>query len=166
MTLNESNIEDTNNNIHLSEDLALTVKLERSRSIISRMMELELARYGLTPEQVAILHSLDSKGGTATNVELANIVIRHYHSVVSIVNRMAKNGLVKKSAVRGQNKFLVTMTEKGETIYRSLPKNAITVFFSALSEVEKFQLDAILQKLVTRGRDALGLDLSFLSKIE
>ena len=125
---------------------------------------MEFARYGITPEQAAILDALESKGGSATNVELANIIIRHYHSVVSIVNRMVKSGLVKKNVIRNQKKSLITMTEKGETIYKGIPRNAITVFFSTLSVEEKRQLDSILQKLIIKGRDCLGLDLSFISK--
>jgi DNA-binding MarR family transcriptional regulator len=164
MTLNTDFNDNKGKNYITSEDIELTIKLERARSIISRMMELELARHGLTPEQAAILDALESNGGIATNVELANIVIRHYHSVVSIVNRMAKNGLVKKNTVKGQNKFLVTMTEKGETIYRALPRNSISVFFSPLSVEEKSQLNSILQILVSKGRDSLGLDLSFLAR--
>lgn len=166
MTSNPEIIDNKGKNLITSEDIELTIKLERARSIISRMMELELARHGLTPEQAAILDALESNGGITTNVELANIIIRHYHSVVSIVNRMEKSGLVKKSTVKGQKKFLVTMTEKGETIYRSMPRNAISVFFSALSVEDKSQLDLILQKLISKGRDTLGLDLSFLSKTE
>jgi len=43
-------------------DFELGVLFERSRSAHSRMRELELAQYGLTPEQAAILHTLQSKG--------------------------------------------------------------------------------------------------------
>jgi len=148
------------------EDIELMVKLERSRSILSRMMELELefARYGITPEQAAILDALESKGGSATNMELANIIIRHYHSVVSIVNRMVKSGLVKKNVIRNQKKTLITMTEKGKTIYKELPRNAIAAFFASLSIEEKRQLGSILQQLIVKGRDSLGLDLPFISK--
>jgi DNA-binding MarR family transcriptional regulator len=166
MTLKEEIIRNKNNDRITTEDIELMVKLERSRSILSRMMELELdyARCGVTPEQAAILDALMSKGGTATNAELANVIIRHYHSVVSIVNRMIKNGLIKKNVVRNQKKFLVSMTEKGEAIYQNLPRNAITVLFSTLSVKEKQELDSLLQKLIVQGRDSLGLDLPFISK--
>ena len=166
MTFKKEGSGNNSSDLVTAGDIELTVKLERSRSILSRMMELELefARCEITPEQAAILDALESKGGSATNVELANIVIRHYHSVVSIVNRMVNNGLVKKNVIRNQKKIFISMTEKGEAIYRKLPRNAVTAFFSTLSAEEKCQLDSIFQKLIIKGRDSLGLDLSFISK--
>jgi DNA-binding MarR family transcriptional regulator len=146
-------------------DYDLGVLLERTRSAFSRMRELELAQHNLTPEQTAILHTIISKGGSATCEEIASDIIRQYHSVTTIVNRMLKIGLVRKEKKPNQKKFLVYITEKGESMYENVPRNSVEMIFSELSREEKRQLATSLQKLLNKGREILEIDrvLPFLS---
>jgi DNA-binding MarR family transcriptional regulator len=139
-------------------DFELGVLIERTRSIYSRMRELELAKYGFTPEQAAVLHVLKSQGGSAANDEIAKIIVRQYHSVASIVSRMEKLGLVKKEKSKGEKKFIISITEKGSDKYSKVPMNSITMVFETLSPEEKRQLTALLKKVMSQGRRLLGLD--------
>jgi DNA-binding MarR family transcriptional regulator len=147
-------------------EFELGVLLERARSAYSRMRELELAQYGLTPEQAAVLHVLQSKGGSSTNEELASTIIRQYHSVASLVTRMEKAGLVKKETMRDRNKFTVSITKKGARIYGQVPRNSIKMIFADLSIQDKQYLAKILQNIINKGRNMLGIDqvLPFLSQ--
>jgi DNA-binding MarR family transcriptional regulator len=141
------------------------VLLERARSAYSRMRELELAKYGLTSEQAAVLHTLQSKGGSATNSEIAYAIIRQYHSVASIVSRMEKIGLVKKKRSENGVKYTVSITEKGKRDYEKVPRNSIKMFFEDLSVEDKEYLAKILQKLIGKGRNMLGMDYAFLQEM-
>lgn len=147
-------------------DFDLGVLFERTRSTYARTRELELAQYGLTPEQAAVMHTLQSKGGSSTNDEIANLTIRQYHSVASIVNRMEKVGLVKKEKNKKNKKFIISVTEKGANKYSQVPRNSIRMLFEDLSPEEKQQLAAALQKIMSKGRKMLGLDhkMPFLSE--
>jgi len=161
--------EEDNTNLVLSIDIELEELLERSTSTLSRMRELELFQYGLTQEQAAILHILQIEGGLSTYNEIANIIVRQYHSVASIVNRMEKIGLVKKIRNKDNKKFIVSITKKGINKYTQIVqirRNLPRIFFEGLSLEQKQQLYPILQELLSRGRKILGLDskLPFLSK--
>jgi DNA-binding MarR family transcriptional regulator len=161
-------IDNQENTTCLADELDLPVRLERVRSLMTRMLELELAQYGLTPEQASILHVLTSKGGSATNEEIANTAIRQYHSIIGMVNRMSKAGFVKKKLIPNKKKNRVSITEKGARMHREVPKNAVRMLFSVLSTEEKQQLNTSLQKTIDQGRNVLGLDhvLPFLQKTD
>jgi DNA-binding MarR family transcriptional regulator len=139
-------------------DFELGVLLERARSVYARMRELEIARFGLTAEQAAILHVLQSKGGSATNDEIANTIIRQYHSVASIVSRMAKLGLVKKEKVKNRQKYIISITPKGASTYRKVSRNSIKMIFMDLSAADKAQMASFLRTVIAKGRGILGLD--------
>jgi DNA-binding MarR family transcriptional regulator len=139
-------------------DFELGVLLERTRSAYSRIRELELAQFGLSPEQAAILHTLQSKGSFATSDEIANNIIRQYHSVTSIVNRMEKNGLVEKVKTKRGRKYLIYITQKGENLYNSVPRHSIEMVLSGLIPEEKQQLAVGLQKMLSQGREMLGMN--------
>jgi DNA-binding MarR family transcriptional regulator len=132
--------------------------LDQARSAVSRSRGLEVSQYGLTMEQAAVLHTLITEGGSATNDILAYIMWRHYTSVTTLVNRMVKIGLVKKNKIPNQRKYKVSITEKGENIYNQLPINSIIMIFSALSSEEQLQIALILEKLINKTRDILGMD--------
>ena len=144
-------------NINLT-DFEVGVLFERARSAYSRVRELELAQFGLSPEQAAILHTLQSKGSFATCEEIANMIIRQYHSVTSIVNRMEKNGLVEKIKTKKGRRYLISITQKGENLYNSVPRNSIKMTLSVLTPEEKQQLTLYLQKMLSKGREMLGMD--------
>jgi DNA-binding MarR family transcriptional regulator len=139
-------------------DPELAVLLERARSLYARMRELELAEYNLTPEQAAVLHAIESKGGSATSEEIANVIIRQYHSVVAIVNRMVKIGYLSREKTQNRRSYLICLTEKGKNAYNNIPRNAVKMLFSNLTPTEKRDLALNLQKVISKGRESLALD--------
>ena len=142
----------------LSNNFELWVLLDHVRSIISRSREMELAVYGLTPEQAAVLDTLLKSNGSATIVEIAESIIRKYNSVSTLVSRMAKIGLVKKKKTSDGKKFIVSITEKGRTTYEKVPRNSIEMAFSELTKEENRMLVQLLNKLLERNRTLLGMD--------
>ena len=141
-----------------TQDFQLYVLLDRARSIISRSRELELAQYGLSPEQAAVLHVLQSMGGSATIAELANTLVRQYNTATTIVNRMANLGLVRKIKPQESKKFTVTITEQAQNIYENVSFNSLEMVFSCLDSEQKKQLVINLEELIKKGRDILGID--------
>lgn len=75
-TLPEDRRDEINKDDTTLTDFELGVLFERTRSAYSRVRELELAQFGLTPEQAAILHTIQSKGSFVTCEEIANAIIR------------------------------------------------------------------------------------------
>lgn len=141
-----------------NNNFELWILLDHARFAISRARELELARVGLTPEQAMILHTLKILGGSATMSEISDITLRQHHSVSTLVNRMTKQGLLKKTKSPKDKKYQVVVTEKGNKVYGAITRQSIEMTFSALKSKEKQEFASSLQKLIDQTRDLLGVD--------
>lgn len=126
--------------------------------IISRARELELASFGLTLEQGVLLHTLIKLGGSATLDEITENTMRQYHSVSTLVNRMARSGLVKKVKYSDKKKFQVSITDKGSDTYSKASCNSLDMIFSILSPEDQKKFAKYLQLLTDKARNLLGLD--------
>jgi len=130
--------------------------LDHAKSLVARARELELSEYGITIEQMSILHALLINKGSATLDEIASIIVRQHNSVSTLVNRMAESGLVKKEKQNNDRKYRVIITEKARNIANSIPRKSIEMIFVDLSLMEKEQLATCLEKLINTGHDVLG----------
>lgn len=126
--------------------------------IISRARELELASFGLTLEQGVLLHTLIKMGGSATLDEITESTMRQYHSVSTLVNRIAKLGLVKKVKYSDTKKFQVSITDKGLSTYNKATCNSLDMIFTVLSPEDQKVFAQYLHKLTDKARSVLGLD--------
>jgi len=150
---NSDNEHGRNNDI----DFNLWRILNHTGFVIARSRKKELAQYGLTPEQAHILDILHHSGGTVTIQGIVTITMRQHHSISTLVDRMAKQGLVKKlKSASDARQYDVITTEKGQTLFSRTTRNAITDIFSALSGREKKELDTGLKKLRAKAYKLLG----------
>ena len=139
-------------------DLYLWGLLQHASSIVSRARELELAQYGISMEQMSILHALLINGGSATIDQIATTIIRQYNSVSTIVNRMSALGLVRKEKLKNERKSKISITKKARIIVDTIPRESIQMMFSSFSTTDKEQLATYLEQIVSTGRDVLGLN--------
>ncbi len=137
-------------------DLALWRFLNHTAFVINRSRRKELARYGLTLEQAYVLDILHHNRGSATIQDIVKITLRRHHSISTLVNRMAAQGLVKKvRSASDARKYNVTITAKGRTLFRTMTRDSIKDIFSCLSAGEKEGLDKGLKKLLFKAFQAL-----------
>jgi DNA-binding MarR family transcriptional regulator len=95
----------------------------------------------------------------ATLEELANWTLKEFNSVSTLINRMEKKGLVKKSKQPGDLKTYISLTEKGSDLYhKKVTERSIHLILEKLTAQEKTQLESILKKIRDTTRDLLGLD--------
>lgn len=142
------------------DDFAMWRLLDHTRFMIARSREMELAKFGLTPEQSHILHILNQKGGTSTINEIVEITMRQHHSISTLINRMTRQGLVRKIRNPNDNrKFDVVATEKGKNLFKKLTQESIKLTFSCLSEQDKKELETLLRCLLGQAYQVLGKEL-------
>ncbi len=134
--------------------------LEHARSLIARARELELTQYGITLEQMSVLHAIMIRGGSATIDEIANIIVRQHNSVSTIVNRMSMIGFTIKEKQQHGKKIKVMMTEKALALVASVPRKSTEMVFSSLSLNEKEQMAACLEQIIVTGHEILGHNFS------
>ena len=137
------------NQLSKDQDYDLWRMLANTRAVIFKVREKELSQYGITPQQAGILHILQILGDELTIAQISRLTFRELHTVLGLVNRMEKAGLVRKVKDSGNNNVIrVDLTEKGRRVYyQSIKRESIYQILSSLSEEERRQLGSSLGKL-------------------
>jgi DNA-binding MarR family transcriptional regulator len=140
-------------------DINLYILLDQVDSLITNAVELELKHLHLTQPQARVLTMLSREDRPATIDELADWTLKEFNSVSTLINRMEKKGLVKKSKQLGDLKTYVTLTEKGSELYhKKVTERSIHLILKKFTAQEKTLLESILKKLRDTTRDLLGMD--------
>jgi len=131
----------------------LFILLDTTRNATKKAREKELEKYGLSTRQSAVLYFSHKNSGKITPVQLARWLVLEPHSVSELVNRMEKQGFVKKVR-HGSHIYKIVLTKKGQEAYRNASRReSIHKVMSCLSDEEQKQLRAILLKLKLRAFD-------------
>ena len=132
--------------------------LDQTRDTLIRAVELELKQSRISFAQARILYSLTQAKNGMTQGDLSKWHLRNLNTISTLINRMEKEGLVKKTKSKDDGRVHVTLTQKGSEVWDEVSERAIFLTFSVLSEKEKKQLNVLLKKLRTEARNILGLD--------
>jgi DNA-binding MarR family transcriptional regulator len=131
--------------------------LDRTRFVIARLLELELAQRGLTVEQSAVLRQLRHRGESVTRRELEEKTLRQHHSISALVNRMLRSGLLAQCTIEGGRSQAVRISTKGLELVDSLTDISIEMTFSSLKNDDKKRLQDLLQRLNETARLQLAV---------
>jgi DNA-binding MarR family transcriptional regulator len=125
------------------------ILLSRVYHLIAMLRKLELSKFNILPTQSYILFIIKALGDDTTPSKVSEFVYQQRSSISDILNRMVKQGLIKKTNNKGSNKrVIVTLTEKGEkALVRSKNREYLHKVMSSLTEEEKRQLESGLEVL-------------------
>jgi DNA-binding MarR family transcriptional regulator len=141
------------------EDINLYILLDQVDSIITNAVEMELKHLRLTQPQARVMAMLSRENHPVTIDELANWTLKEFNSVSTLINRMEKKGLVKKTRTPGDMKAYISLTDKGTELYLNhVTERSIHLIFEKLSAEEKKKLEDTLKKVRDTTRDLLGMD--------
>jgi DNA-binding MarR family transcriptional regulator len=138
------------------------ILLSRVYHLIAMLRKLELSKYNILPVQSYILFIIKALGNETTPSKISEYVYQQRSSISDILNRMVKQGLIRKTNKSGGNKrVIVTLTSKGEKAL-TLSKNReyLHKVLSSLSEDKKQQLESAMEIL----RDSAINELSITQK--
>jgi len=136
----------------------LFVLFDQTRDTLVHAMELEMHQAKCNYPQAKILFMLTRDPEGMTQVQMSKWLFRNLNSVSTLINKMAKKGLVKKVKNRKDGKIYVVATEKGAEYWNSVPERAIHLTFAPLDEKEREEFRRLLKKLRAETRNLLGLD--------
>jgi DNA-binding MarR family transcriptional regulator len=125
------------------------ILLSRVYHLIAMLRKLELSKYDILPVQSYILFIIKALGDAPTPSRISEYVYQQRSSISDILNRMEKEGLIKKTSNSGSKKrVIVTLTEKGEKAL-ALSKNReyLHKIMSSLTEEQKKQVESGLEIL-------------------
>lgn len=147
-------------NIDSARDYELWVLLHQLCHAISRAREAELRTIGITLVQAAVLFIVNTVEGPATPALISRWLFRKSHSVSELLERMEKEGLVKRVKNAGRkHSTRVVLTEKGEQAYQRARAElrSISEVFSCLSEEERSDFETNLKMLRKKALDQIEL---------
>lgn len=133
--------------------------LRQSWIAVNKVAEAKLAKKGLTPEKAAVLWACRDYPDPLTPAEIARLVSREAQTVAGLLNRMEKEGLVRRIPKRKGRPFTeIKMTAKGKElcdvgveIYKSLiqdlsadmPEGSRDEFHKNLRDLRNKMLDKV-----------------------
>ena len=140
-------------------EINLAILFDHALSLMANAIEMELKQFNTNQSQIRVLSMLSRENRPVTIDELANWSLKGFNSVSTLINRMEKKGLIKKTKKNGDLKTYITLTDKGSILYHlNVTENSIHLILDKLSPVEKKQFEATLKKIRDNTRDSLGLD--------
>ena len=144
----------------VDQDYNLWVLLQQVGHAAFKVRQKELNQHGISNIQAMVLFVIQAIGNKATPAEISRWVFREPHSISELLNRMKKEGLVRKvKDLERKNLVRVVITEKGQQVYRQSTKiESIRRVISSLSEEERQQLRSCLETLRDRALKELGVD--------
>jgi DNA-binding MarR family transcriptional regulator len=148
-----------NSMLSTDKDYNLWVLLRQTRDAMAKARERELEKYGISSIQAAVLFTIKAIGPEATPAEISRRLVREPHSVSGLLNRMQKQGLIKRvKDLPKRNMVRVVMTQKGEEAYlQSTKRLSMHETISVLSDEERNQLWNSLEKLRDRAMKLAGI---------
>jgi DNA-binding MarR family transcriptional regulator len=126
-----------------------------AQSTMGRVRDLELADMGVTPEQSGALFLL-AREGKSTIGEMADAWCRQRNSVSTLMERMAKQGLIKKVKVPRQRGLEIHITNKGRQMHDRIVRNGqvFDTVFAQFSEDERQEFARCL-RIILKGSQVI-----------
>ena len=136
----------------MNENEKTWVRLFRAYTVLERAREMELSRIGITLPQAAVLYFLGTARETLTPTKLARLTYKEPHTISGLLNRMEKQGLIKKTKdLKRKNLVRVSLAKKGEELFKRLLSERVVInITSCLSKKELDTLNELTDKLFER----------------
>ena len=150
----------TNMNNILNDKYYLLMRLLiQTYNAMMKARNRELAQYDFTRRQAAILQITKAAGGDVSAYKIARWLILEPHSLVKVLNRMEKDGLVKRSIKKGVRKeSKISLTEKGIEAYEKVCLLiSINAILSVLSERQFDELWTISKLMRDKAMQQIGI---------
>lgn len=139
-------------------EIMLWSVLNNTKFAISRLRELELAKFNLTIEQSSILNIVVDHGGTVTIKEIIDETMHQPNSVYILLNRMKKMGLIYSAKQKELGGTLISLTKEGDSLRKKITDVTFKVTISRLNAAEKTQIVEILYKIINKSGELLGIN--------
>ncbi len=125
------------------------ILLSRVYHLIAMLRKLELSKYNILPVQSYILFIIKALGNETTPSKISEYVYQQRSSISDILNRMVKQGLIRKTNKSGGNKrVIVTLTAKGEkALALSKKREYLRKVMTSLTDEKKRQLESAMEIL-------------------
>ncbi len=151
----------------IEEIYRLHLMVRQTNDINHKYREDELKRYNITPEQSSALISIHTLGKDATPANVSRWLTREPHSVLIILRRMQKMGLIEMEPhQKNKHMFHISLTKTGREAYLNAIKlSSVINTFSILPKEERQYLYYLLKKIRNESFKLMNLDVRDCDKL-
>jgi len=127
----------------------LYVHIHMTQKALLSARHSEIKGLGITIMELALLTIVSGLGGAATPAEISQLIMRRRSTVSGLLNRMERNGLIKRSEYKNNKKLRkVTLTVKGQKVLDQTEEmDIINDIIGSISDDDFRRLWALLEKL-------------------
>jgi DNA-binding MarR family transcriptional regulator len=127
-----------------------------TRFLLLKLINLELARYDITLEQLRVLKHAERYNGTLTMRDLMDLTIRQHNTLTVITQRMMQSGLLAKEKRASDRQYSILLTPKGRTVLSRVKLLSLDLIFSSMSTEKKKHLLSCLDLLYSTSMSLLS----------
>ena len=140
-------------------DYNLWLMLEHAHSAMVAAREKELSEHGVSMMKAEVLSVVDRIGDEATPAEISRWILRRSHSVSGLLDRMEKDGLIKRTKdLHRKNLVRVTITKNGyKALNKSKEGKSIHRSMAAIPEGERQKFYDQLEKIMNKALRQAGI---------
>jgi len=140
-----------------TEEHKIAVMLRGVSLLMSRARQNELAHLGITPAHAGVLHFAQKFETPCTMQQLRQSMGRSNSAMVGIINRMERDGLIKRQVDHQNKKYTrILLTSKGEALYeKAVNLSVFTTIISSLPREARQKLILYLNTLDKTAREVL-----------
>jgi DNA-binding MarR family transcriptional regulator len=131
--------------------------LNQAQHAAERAAETEMRQLGIPKMHAEVLSLIKNTEGPVTPADIARLLFREPHTISGLLNRMEKQGLVKRvKDLKRKNLVRVAITDKGERSHRKMSgAEVIHDVMSGLTAKEQDELKRYLEKIRRKALDEL-----------
>lgn len=140
-----------------TEEHEIAVLIRRIDLLLSKARRNELVHLGITPAQAGVLHFTQMFEKPCTIIQLRQLMGRSNSSMVSIINRMERKGLIKRQVDYQNKKYTrILLTSKGKALYKKAANlSAFLTVISSLPKEDRQRLKLYLDTMSKAARKLL-----------
>ena len=127
------------------------ILIRQTHELLDRVFTRRCQMYGTTPSAVDVLYTVLAGQKPMSAYRLARILGREHHSIVEIVNRLKRKGLITR--VKAEGKSSLEVTEAGKEIVAKVLSNR--VLLSVLRSVGSDTLRQLRESLLPLRAEAM-----------
>ena len=133
----------------MSSSYNMYVHIHMTQKALLNARHSEVKAFGITIMELALLTIVKGLGGEATPAQIARLIIRRRSTVSGLLNRMERNGLIRRSEYKNNKRLRkVTLTVKGKKVLeQTWEVDNINDIIGSISDDEFRRLWALLEKL-------------------
>jgi DNA-binding MarR family transcriptional regulator len=132
-----------------SEEHEIAVILRHSVLLMTNIRHYELAHFDITPQQIGVMRFMQKFPTACTIIQLKKVMRRSNSSLVAIINRLERKGLVQRQTDSKNKKYTrVFVTENGkELCKKAMEMSSFSIIISSLPAENRKRLKSYLNTI-------------------